>query len=187
MVASLTVANWLVLFTWAGPTLCGVLLFSLSVYLQPAISVRITDMPESADATGREPKANEWDLWQERSFIETLAIQRLNFLLVFVGLVVAGVTQTNNKYLQLFILGFGILVSGVLLVIVYRIFDKVQSLITLLGDRHVTNAVVVHWDLKNHPVTWRSSVILQGRLIPLILIIGLLIMCIVIWIGPSCT
>jgi hypothetical protein len=49
-------------------------------------------------ATDREDE--EWNLWKEREFIETLANQRLYFLLVFMGLIIAGATLCVAKLID---------------------------------------------------------------------------------------
>src|SRR5262249_39245839 len=146
---------------------------------------RSDHMPEQAGTTSQRNEANDWNLWKEREFIEAMSIQRLNFLLVFVGLVVAGVTQTNNKCLQLVILLFGIIVGGFLSLIVCRIFNKVYALISSLQELHGGHPVVVHWNDKPEKFKSLRSVWIQGRIIPLLLILGMIIMCVVLVLTPS--
>lgn len=90
----------------------------------------------------REKQSPVWDISQERAFMENLVIQRVNFLIVFFSLVVAGsINSQNNKILQFSILVAGIVITGVLAMTVIR---SQQKLDIILKD--------IFMD-KNHPAT----------------------------------
>ncbi len=128
-------------------------------------------------ATDREDE--EWNLWKEREFIETLANQRLYFLLVFMGLIIAGATQAKSWPISLAIGVFGCIIVNVLSCKIYRSFKKIDHILCLIKTHEELHAVVQHW--KHHekdPPEYRSNVLL-GKWIPAVCL-SLLIVFVVI-------
>lgn len=50
-----------------------------------------------------------WDLSQERAFVENLLSQRFNFFLIMFSLVIAGAVNANTKFELVAILSIGLL------------------------------------------------------------------------------
>lgn len=83
---------------------------------------------------GKEKTASlSWDMSQERSFIENLLGHRVNFLLVFFALVIAGAINTSKMPgIQLSILLFGTIVVSLLSLAVGRAQKKLDYILNIL-------------------------------------------------------
>ena len=165
----MSVSDWFVLIVWGGPTLVGVALFSWTQFcsMGPSMSSK-QEMPESPG------KAGEWNLWKERDFIEPLASQRLYFLLVFMGLIIAGATTTKVRFISLVLSGGGFLVVCSLSCTICRLFKKIDDIIDIKQKLQKDHEVVRHWT--NHPPTYVQSNIILGQVIPFLcmLLLGVL-------------
>ena len=74
-----------------------------------------------------------WDISQERAFIENLLVQRVGFLLVFFGLVVAGTVSAQAlPTVQFLILAGGALFSALLALAIGRAQKKLDLLINII-------------------------------------------------------
>ncbi len=111
-------------------------------------------------------RASEWNLWNEREFIENMSIQRLNYLLVFVGLIVAGATQSMSccKSISNTILVIGIFICIFMWVIVKKAFLKIDKILGELEHRNKHHPVIEVW--RNVPNTELRSNDIQSCWIP---------------------
>lgn len=68
----------------------------------------------------------DWDLSQERQFIENLLCQRFDFLLLFYSLVVAGAFQTNSQLNFAVAFTVGAAICSLLAVSIFRTHNKLD-------------------------------------------------------------
>jgi hypothetical protein len=126
---------------------------------------------DGANSTGQ-PKS-DWNLWAERALMEQLAAQRLNFLLLFVGLTIAGSTTSISRYVTFALLLAGTVVCGLMGLTVSRAFREVSDLRSVIESAYQNADVVRQW--KAFGKSWRllGSNTIQGTLIPPILTLWL--------------
>jgi hypothetical protein len=86
------------------------------------------------------PQTENWDMSQERAFIENLFCQRFNFFIVIFSLVIAGAASANTQPKLIAILSIGFLLCFLVALTIYRSYVK---LIWILKSLH---------KLKDHPV-----------------------------------
>lgn len=105
------------------------------------MSDRATDLQNAAAKVRDNSKPNEgvaytsprWDVSQERAFIETLLGQRMGFLLVFFGLVIAGAVNARTlPIVQFSILACGTLFAAMLALAIGRAQKKLDLLLSVL-------------------------------------------------------
>jgi hypothetical protein len=86
----------------------------------------VTEVHDNDD-DARSPR---WDISQERAFIETLLGQRLNFLLLFYSITVAGAVNAGNKQiLQAIVLSVGFLIALLLTLAISRAQQKLDLIL----------------------------------------------------------
>ncbi len=75
-----------------------------------------------------------WDLSQERKFMEDLVQQRFNFLLVVYSLVIAGAVRTESEIELEILLTIGSVICSLLALTVYHAHIKLDVLLKMLHE-----------------------------------------------------
>lgn len=134
----------------------------------------------------------DWDLSQERAFIENLLCQRFNFLLVFYSLVVAGAFTTTSQRNFNIALTVGALVTSLFALPIARAQHKLDLILRRLGELHPSHPARMTdvWasDLSMVPVIIRPIVRYSrrdviGYWIPLLCALSLWVGALLAWAG----
>ena len=89
------------------------------------------DQNEEIAAMDREHQkaVDNWDLNQERVFLEGLLQQRFNFFIIVFSLIAVGGTSANSLSELNWVLTVGFVLSLLLALAVYRVFTKVDTVL----------------------------------------------------------
>jgi hypothetical protein len=117
----------------------------------------------------------QWDVNQERVFLENLMQTRFNFFLVVFGLWIIGVANTVNKPAKLVFLFFGIVICTLLWLAIRRICQKVMAALRIIkaDPDHAVNQVAR--EAGEDPFIRFRSNHLIGYVIPLLCILLLVV------------
>ncbi|MFO0932929.1 MAG: hypothetical protein U1E39_09485 [Planctomycetota bacterium] len=108
----------------------------------------IVQMAVGAGSTSSSVGGGDWDLSQERAFIENLLCQRFNFLLVLFAVVVAAAAATQALVWQVCILGAGAVMCGLVGLTVYRSHVKLDLILSRLKKMPGHAVAVIEQDAK---------------------------------------
>ena len=86
------------------------------------------------DADERDLKPPVWDLSQERVFVYTLLNQRIQFLIVFFSIVVAGTISAKSQEHMQIILIFGATISWLLGIAIIRTQARLAKVLNILSQ-----------------------------------------------------
>lgn len=122
---------------------------------------------------------NEWNIYQERAFIENLLCQRFNFFILLFSLIVTSAATVNNSNMLLFniIIVSGIfLCSGICLTII-RIYSKLDSILRIIYRHESTKMFkVIQREAARYKYSFVNVNKFIGFYIPLACIATLIIM-----------
>ena|SRR5581483_1006690 len=96
--------------------------------------------------------ANDWDMSQERAFIENLFCQRFNFFIVIFSLVIAGAASANTQTKLAALLWIGFVLCMLVALTLYRAWVKLDWILRYL-----------HAEV-DHPLRVTGEGIANGRL-----------------------
>ena len=82
----------------------------------------------------RDQKAPVWDMSQERIFIYTLLNQRIQFLILFFSIVVAGAINATSQERIEIILIFGTMISWLLGIAIVRTQSRLTKILNILAQ-----------------------------------------------------
>ncbi|NQZ80853.1 MAG: hypothetical protein HRT52_07530 [Colwellia sp.] len=80
----------------------------------------------------RDLKAPVWDMSQERVFVFTLVNQRLQFLILFCSIVVAGAINTQSQEGMQFILILGAIISWLFGAVIVRTQTRLTTVLNII-------------------------------------------------------
>jgi len=89
---------------------------------------------------------------QEREFIENLLSQRFNFFLIVFTVVVAGAGTANTQTKQTAILFVGCLLCALIALTVYRIYAKLDEILTILHKEPGHPVAIIREKIKERPL-----------------------------------
>ena len=82
----------------------------------------------------RDQRAPVWDMSQERVFVYTLVNQRLQFLIVFFSIIVAGAISAKSQGRMQVILFFGAIISWLLGIAIMRTQARLTEVLNILAQ-----------------------------------------------------
>jgi len=82
----------------------------------------------------RELKAPVWDISQERVFVFTLVNQRLQFLILFFSIVVAGAINTQSLAHMQFVLILGAIISWLFSAVIVQTQTRLTSILNIIEE-----------------------------------------------------
>jgi len=126
-------------------------------------------------------KRQDWTLSNERAHIESILCQRVNFLLVFVGLVLAAASQSKGYLFVGIVLTFGTIAIAIIAVPIFRAQHRLNINIGMLEATHVSNLIKGRANGAPCRLINSSRRNWVGYLLPIVCLIGMFTFMVLAW------
>jgi hypothetical protein len=87
---------------------------------------------------------NDWNIYKERELLHTIINQRVNFLLLFASVVIAGAAQANEHFVRAAVMTFGTFICSFLSFAVYQSERKLMVVVKIIHQNKDDLATKVH-------------------------------------------